>query len=213
MPSRTLLIAAAVLLISAVASAQMLDTHDYRLVDPPQPTFTPGKIDVIEFFSYGSPSCFHMHPLLDAWAHKLPSGVAFHRIATGFGHKAWTNLAKTYYALKVTGDLPRLDSAIFHAIHREYLPLFDQQSITDWLVRHGVDRQKFTTAFASFGVNAQLNEAEQMVQAYKITRLPAIAIDGRYVVTGQTYEGMLAHANAIIVKLSADRVTARAAGW
>lgn len=212
MPSRTLLIAAAVLLLSTAAPAQMLDSRGYRLVDPPQRTLTPGKIEVIEFFSYGSPACGQMSPLLDAWASKLPSDVAFRRVATGFGHKAWTDLAKTYYALNATGDLARLHGPLFHAIHREHLPLFDQQSITDWVAKHGVDPQKFATAFASFGVNTELNEAEQMVQAYKITSLPAIAIEGRYVVSGQTIQNMLTHANALIVKLTADRASARLSG-
>jgi thiol:disulfide interchange protein DsbA len=206
MVSRTLLLAAA-LLLSTITRAQTTDSQSYRLVDPPQHTVSSGRIEVIEFFSYGCPRCSQVNPQIESWIAKLPRDVALRRIATGFGQKAWTNLAKTYYALAATGDLEKLDSALFHAIHKEHLPLFDQNSISEWVGKHGVDRQKFDAAFTSFGVNTQLNQAEQMVQAYKIDTLPAIAIDGKYVVTGHTFDELLAHANAIIVKLHADSKT------
>ena len=134
----------------------------------------------------------------------------FKRVATGMGRLAWTNLAKAYYTLESTGDLNRLDGQIFHAIHEERAPLFDEKAISEWAAKHGVDQAKFTTAFDSFGVNTRLNQAEKMVESYKIDGVPGIAVGGKYVVMGNSFEQMLANASALIAKVRAERGAAAA---
>ena len=99
--------------------------QEYRLLAAPQPTASPGKIEVLELFSYGCPHCSEFYPLLNAWLAKQPKDVVLRREALSLGREAWVNLARAYYALKVTGDLPKLDGALFHALHEEHLPLFD----------------------------------------------------------------------------------------
>jgi thiol:disulfide interchange protein DsbA len=210
--TRTILAAVLLGLIATGASAQSVPGRDYRVLDPPQRTLTPGKLEIIEFFSYGCPRCAELQPPLRTWIAKLPRDVVFRRVATGFGHTAWTNLAKTYYALDATGDLAKLDGALFHAIRSEHQPLFEEKSITAWVGNQGVDPQKFATAFASFGVNTQLNQAEEMVQSYKIDQLPALAINGKYVIAGQSFETMLARANELMVRIRAENKTVAPVG-
>jgi thiol:disulfide interchange protein DsbA len=201
---------AALWLLSGPAVAEIVAGRDYTVLDPPQRTLSPGKIEVLEFFSYGCPRCNDFYPHLRTWTQKLPRDVAFRRVATGFGHAPWTNLAKTYYALEATGDIEALDGALFHAIYKEHAPLFDQKSITGWVGDHGVNPQKFATAFASFGVNTQLSQAEQMVEAYKIERLPALVVNGKYVVNGANFEELLRHATELIVRERASTRTLEA---
>jgi len=187
-------------LAAGTARAEVIEGRDYTVLDPPQHTMSPGKIEVLEFFSYGCPHCSELHPLLHAWSQKLPRDVVLKRVATGFGQRAWTNLAKTYYALVATGELGKVDDALFFAIHRDRLTLFDQRSITDWIGAHGVDTQKFGQAMASFGVSSQLAQAEKLVESYKIEHLPAIVVNGKYLVTGETDEQLLRHTTELIVK-------------
>jgi thiol:disulfide interchange protein DsbA len=194
------LLVAALCLAASVVRAEVIEGRDYTVLDPPQRTSSPGKIEVTEFFSYGCPPCNELHPLLRNWSQKLDRDVVLKRIATGFGQRAWTNLAKTYYALHETGDLERLDDALFLAIHKDRKPLFDQQSIMDWVAGHGVDMQKFTAIFGGFGVSHQLADAEKKVESYKIERLPAIVVNGRYLVSGRSYEEVLRHTTELIVK-------------
>jgi thiol:disulfide interchange protein DsbA len=132
----------------------------------------------------------------------------FKRVATGLGRTAWTNLAKTYYALEATGDLARLDAKVFHAIHEEHAPLFDQKAISAWMGQHGVDVAKFNIAFESFGVNTKLNQAEQMVETYKIDGVPALAVDGKYLILGSSFEQMMSNLNAVVAKARAERAAA-----
>jgi protein dithiol oxidoreductase (disulfide-forming) len=64
----------------------------------------PGKIEVVEFFSYGCPHCADFNPLLNAWAAKLPADVVLKKVPVSFGRAAWANAAKLYHALEITGD-------------------------------------------------------------------------------------------------------------
>jgi protein dithiol oxidoreductase (disulfide-forming) len=203
-----LLLTLALVMSVPLRAAQLTEGTDYRTLEPPQHTDTAGKIDVIEFFSYGCPHCNEFYPLISARAAKLPKDVVFKRVATGMGRTAWTNLAKAYYALEATGDLARLDAQIFHAIHKEHLPLFDEKTIAQWVAMHGVDRAKFVSAFDSFGVNTKLNQAEQMVENYKIDGVPSLAVAGKYVVMGNTLEQLLSNTDALIEKVRAERAAA-----
>ncbi|MGH8209227.1 MAG: DsbA family protein, partial [Steroidobacteraceae bacterium] len=99
---------------------------------------------------------------------------------------------------------------MFHAIHEEHLPLFDEKSISQWVAAHGVDSAKFIMAFDSFGVNTKLNQAEQMIENYKIDGVPALAVAGKYVVMGNSFEQILSNADAVIAKVRTERAaTAR----
>jgi protein dithiol oxidoreductase (disulfide-forming) len=200
-----------VVLSLPLRAAELVEGTDYRTLEPAQHTDVgPGKIEVLEFFSYGCPHCYEFYPMISAWTAKLPKDVVFKRVATGMGRLAWTNLAKAYYTLESTGDLNRLDGQIFHAIHEERAPLFDEKAISEWAAKHGVDQAKFTTAFDSFGVNTRLNQAEKMVESYKIDGVPGIAVGGKYVVMGNSFEQMLANASALIAKVRAERGAAAA---
>jgi len=118
---------AAVLAVNAPPSVgQPAEGTDYKRVVPPQPTDSPGRIEVIEFFSYGCPHCNAFYPVINAWAAKLPKDVVFKRVAVSFNRPQWISLARAYYALQATGDLPALDGALFHALHAENLQLFDE---------------------------------------------------------------------------------------
>jgi thiol:disulfide interchange protein DsbA len=194
-------------------AAGLVEGTDYRTLDPPQHSDSaPGKIEVLEFFSYGCPHCNEFYPLINAWAAKLPKDVVFKRVATGLGRTAWTNLAKAYYALESTGDLDRLDAKMFHDIHEGHEPLFDEKAISTWVAKNGVDPAKFVTAFDSFGVNTRLNQAEQMVESYKVEGVPGLAVGGQYLVMGNSFEQELANADALIAKVRAERAAAAGAG-
>src|SRR5215475_7847129 len=127
MPTRTRLLTLAALWLAATAAlagapaaAQLVEGQDYRLLNPPRPTSSPGKIEVIEFFSYACPHCAKFFPLINAWAAKQPKDVAFKKVPVSYGRPPWMNLARAYYALEATGDLRKLDGALFHAIHEEH---------------------------------------------------------------------------------------------
>ena len=42
--------------------------QQYQAINPPLPSDTPGKIEVLEFFAYTCPHCAAMEPLVEDWA-------------------------------------------------------------------------------------------------------------------------------------------------
>jgi len=182
------------------AHASIVAGHDYVVLDVPQRQETKGKIEVIEFFSWGCPHCYDFYPLLNRWLATLPKNIAFKRVPVGFGHPEWDNLAKAYFALQSTGDLTRLDGPIFEAIHREHVSLYDEDNITAWVGKHGVNVAKFTAAYRSFGVNTSVGQAQQTVIDYRVDGVPTLAIGGRYKVSSD-HNKMLPTADELIAKV------------
>jgi len=183
----------------------------FRTISPPQPTSSPGKIEVIEFFSYGCPHCAHFYPMLESWLAKQPKDVVLRRVPVGFNRDLWINLQRAYYALQASGDLDALDGKLFHAIHEEHLQLFDEQSLTDWVGKNGGHADKFAAAYTSLGVNTQTVQADTMAERYGIEGVPSLAVNGQYVavstaqVEQQSLTERLAHTDELIARVRAEQ--------
>ncbi|MBK1681741.1 twin-arginine translocation pathway signal protein [Rhodocyclus tenuis] len=192
---------------TAMAQAQLLPGRDFTAIDPAQPTDTPTKVEVLEFFSYGCPHCKELNPVLGKWAARQPADVVVRRVPVSFGRPQWANLSKLYFALEATGDLARLDDAVFVALHEKGLRLYDERAINEWVAGQGVDMRKFADAFGSFGVAAKVRRADQMVQTYRIDGVPALTVDGKYRVLTQSnsHDVLLAQAERIIAKARSER--------
>lgn len=195
--------------IPAALHAQGVEGTDYRKIEPPQPTDSPGKIEVIEFFSYMCPHCKEFYPLVSTWEAKLPKNVVFRRVPVGFNRPAWINLARAYYALQASGDLGKLDGALFHAIHDEHLQLFDEASLTDWVGKSGGHAEQFAAAYTSFGVNNQTVRADQLVEKYGIGAVPTMTVNGEYQALGKNLAEMLLNTDRLIAQAQTE---AHAAG-
>ena len=203
--ARRLFLAATVAFAAALAAAAQPAGQDYTPITPVQPTEDANKVEVIEFFSYGCPHCSEFHPLISAWAAKLPADVVVRKVPITFGRAAWANAARLYYALEATGDLARLDGEVFKAIHSDRVNLFEEKAITEWVARKGVDPKKFADAFASFGVMSKVKRGDQMAQAYKINGVPALAVDGKYMVGGKDFSEALAITDKLIAKARSEK--------
>lgn len=60
--------------------------RDYRVIEPAQSTEDPGRIEVVEVFSYACPHCNDLNPLIHKWAAKLlrdvPTSSGYRPIST-----------------------------------------------------------------------------------------------------------------------------------
>ena len=206
--SRMRLVAALLCMLAAPAYAQV-QGQDYELLTPPQPASTPDKVEVIEFFSYGCPHCYALQPQVLKWAAELPANAAFVRVPVSFGRREWGQLSRAFYALEATGDLARLDDAMFEAIHKQHRPLFSLDQLAAWVAENGVDAAKFRAAFESPGVSAKAMRAEQLSRDYKVNSVPSVIVDGKYIAKGRTNEDMLKIARQLVDKSAAERKTAK----
>ena len=197
-------LAAGVALGTAGSALAQVAGRDFTPINPPQPTDEPSKIEVLEFFSYGCPHCNDFQPLLAAWAAKLPADVALKRVPVSF-NSYFAMIAPLYYALEVTGDLARLDANVFKTIHGDGNRLADPRSRSEWAQKNGVNVQKFEDAYKSFGVMSKVKRADQMTSAYKVQGVPALAVNGKYLVGGKDFNDALAIADRLIAKERAEK--------
>jgi thiol:disulfide interchange protein DsbA len=178
--------------------------REYNLVEPAQPSAVPGKIEVVEFFSYGCPHCSDFHPTVSAWANKLPKDVSFRRIPVSFNRPAWARLAAMFYALETTGDLAKLDTAVFLAIHEQRVNFSSDEMMADWAASKGTDKTKVAEALASFSLQSRIKRGDQEAATYKIQGVPALAVGGRYLINNnatESYAALLQTADALITKV------------
>jgi thiol:disulfide interchange protein DsbA len=172
-------------------------------IDPPVATSVPeGKVEVVEFFWYGCPHCYTMEPQLEAWLKKKPENVVFKRVPTPL-NPSWTAHAEFFYAAEVLGVNEQLHKPLFVAMQVKKRKLYDKQSLIDFAVEQGVDRQKFTDAWNSFGVFVKVQQARKLGQRYGINGVPAIGIDGKYRTSGSlagTYSKMFEIVDELIAQ-------------
>ena len=93
---------AALLILFGVGSAlaqQLVVGRDYTLINPPQPTTSGNKIEVLEFFWYGCIHCYHLESPLKAWLKRKPADVEFRYVPAAF-NSSWLPLARAFYALE-----------------------------------------------------------------------------------------------------------------
>jgi protein dithiol oxidoreductase (disulfide-forming) len=175
------------LTLSAGASAQPAPGKDYQLINPPQPTSSGAKVEVIEFFYYGCPGCNSLQTPLRAWLKKKPADVEFRRAPTVFQDE-WIPLTKAYHAFDAMGVVDKVHHELFNAIHdRRTLEiknlLRDPNPLYDWVAKQGVDRRKFVEVYTSFGVGSRTNRSMEMPGNYQVTSTPTLVVDGKYLTT------------------------------
>lgn len=163
-------------------AADPVEGKDYTVVQPPIPVTDPAKLVVTDFFSYACPHCFSFSPDLRNWESKLPKDVVLDRVAVTFGRQAWGFLAQLYYTLRSLGKSQQLDKAVFEAVHLEGAPLTSPERIADWAGAHGIDRSAFLATFGSFTIRSFAASGEQLTGRVKIRGVPAMLIDGKYLV-------------------------------
>jgi len=189
----------------AMPSLAQTAGKDYTLISPAQPTEDASKIEVVEFFGYFCPHCRDAYPALQAWAAKLPPDVVLKKVPVSFGRQQLVPWQRLYYTLEVTGDLARLDMAAFKAAQDDRLVLVSEADATAWAKANGVDAKKFGDAWNSFGVSSKVQRAGQLERAYKVSGVPAIAVDGKYMIGDLEFKDKLAVADKLIVKARAER--------
>lgn len=188
----------------ALSACAQTTGQDYTVITPPQPTDQPTKIEVTEFFSYGCSHCNDFHPLLDAWIAKQPADVVLNRVPVSF-NRYFAMIAPMYYTLEATGDLARLNSAVFHTIHVEGNQLVDASSRSAWAAKNGIDAKRFDDIYRSFSVASKVRRADQMTNAYQIQGVPALAIDGKYMISGADFKKQLEVADKLIAKVRKEK--------
>lgn len=197
---------AALLMTAGSALAQgaaPVEGRDFVRLNPPVAVPPGGKIDVIEFFSFGCPHCYAFEPMLEAWIKRLPADVSFRRVPAAF-NAPFEGYAKLFYALEAVGLSEQLHKRVFAAIHVQRQRLDKEADLAAFVSSAGGDGLKFVDAYKSFGVATKVRQGKQLSEAYKIDGVPTLGIHGRWFTSGSLAGG---HERALQV---ADQLIARA---
>jgi len=187
----SLITATAALGMAGAAKAQgaaPTEGRDYVRLNAPVAVPAGGKIDVIEFFSYGCPHCYTFEPMLEQWIKRLPPDVAFRRIPATF-NAPFEGYAKLYYALEALDLAESLHKRVFAAIHVQRQRLDKDADVAAFVSANGGDGAKVVEAYKSFGVATKVRQAKQAADAYKIDGVPTLGIHGRWFTSGSLTGG------------------------
>jgi len=179
---------AALLLAPAAARAQLRSGREYTELDPARPVATGERIEIIEFFYYGCPVCYETQPHLARWLTGAPEQIALRRVPA-LSSEGWGPFAKLFYTLELTGDIQRLHWPVYDNFHFDNIRLNDEKTMTEWIARNGVDREKFVQLYASPEVEAKLEESRRMMDTYDVRAVPTFVIDGKYVTSARLAGG------------------------
>jgi thiol:disulfide interchange protein DsbA len=181
----------AVLILCVIAPLGCADDNafvegkDYVALSKPVPTETGEKVEVLELFWYGCPHCFRFEPYLAQWKKEgMPDYVELVQKSSVL-NPSWATLARADFAAELLGVRDEIHQDLFNAIHLEHRPLNDINQLTAFFAEHGVDEIEFQDAYNSFAVETELRKAIRRDRAYKITGVPSVAINGKYVTGGR----------------------------
>ncbi len=176
---KSLQLAAAATLPVAASSPLLAQSAKFEIVNPPQSTLNPDKIEVLEYFWFGCPHCFAFEPTINEWAESKPDDVDFVRHAPPL-NKGWTPHSEAFYASEVLGVTDTFFEPLFNAIHREKRALRDRKSIAEFAGELGIDSDKMHDAMKSFAVDAKIRQSMQTALASRVNAVPTVVINGKY---------------------------------
>jgi protein dithiol oxidoreductase (disulfide-forming) len=180
-------------LLAYPAVATLKAGVDYQVLEHAQPVEEKGKIEIIEFFWYGCPHCYKLEPLLADWRKRQGANVTFKQAPVAF-NKDLEPHQRLYYALAALGKQTKLMPKIFQAILIKKNSLLTPTAQADFLTRFGVSRKQFLNSYYSFATQIQVRRVARITNAYPISGVPAIAVQGKYLVSPAITANSLARA-------------------
>lgn len=205
--SLRIFLAIALSLVGVAAKAELQPGKEYELLSPPQAVETGKKIEVLEIFSYLCPHCFDLEADINKWAKQLPKDVEFRRMP-GIFRDSWIPFAKVFYTFEAMGLTEKLHGEFFNAIHVHRARFDDDKAIFDWVEKQGIPRKGFIDIYSSFSTQSKALRAKQLTQAYGISGVPAVIVDGKYrtsVSNTGSHAGLLSALDQLIKKARQER--------
>jgi thiol:disulfide interchange protein DsbA len=160
---------------------------EYRLIAS-QPVGTGDRIEVIDFFWYGCPFCNELQPALESWIRRKPADVTLRRVPAIL-RESWAPHARVYYTLEQLGEVERLHLRVYEGYHLEALHMSKPDVAVEWAVRNGIDRKRWLDTYYSPAIDAKVERARRLSEAYTVEVTPTLVVDGRYLTSGRHVPG------------------------
>jgi len=191
---------------SAADSARWVEGKNYQRLPQPQPTSTPGKVEVLDVFSYGCPACNMFQPTLDKLVKALPPQAQMAYLPASFNpQEDWVVFQRAFLAAQELGVAQKSHDAMYEAVWtkgtlatmnpvthglkpQDQMPTIED--IARFYAQYGVKESDFVAMAKSFTVDSRMREADAAVQAHMVMSTPTLIVNGKYLVTPSTAGGL-----------------------
>lgn len=197
--SLSLVLGLATTVQTATAATYEAGTH-YDVIPQAQRTnVAPGKVEVMEVFSYGCPACDHFQPTMKKLKAALPANAQLVYLPASWSSaENWPTFQRAYLTAKALGVADKAHDQMFEAIWttgelgifdasnrpKKNLPTIEDvarfyQKVT------GVKAADFVAAAKSFTVDLKMRQADSQIIAMKIPSTPTLVVNGKYRINNQ----------------------------
>lgn len=188
-------------LVPLVACAQNAGApqqgHDYHVIRDAQALDPrPGRIEVVEVFSYACGFCAQLEPIISRWQGNLADDVDFVHLPATFGG-AIDNFARGYFVAEQAGIAADVHRPMFNAFHVEgKMRQGNEREIAEFMAGFAddMDADRYLQSMKSFSMNARVNRARQFSVRTGVDGTPQIIVNGKYRVVATRdggFDGML----------------------
>jgi len=206
---------------SSQGPAKWVEGTNYFRVKPAQPTTTPGKIEVLDVFSYACPACNSFEPTLNKLKAALPADAKMAYLPAAFNPgEDWPVFQRAFLAAQSLGIVDKTHDAVYDAIWRDgtlaiadknshrLLPRDMQPTIQDvakFYTRFGVKEDAFLATANSFTVESAMKRSDSQIQDYQVDGTPTLIVNGKYRVTPESAGGYLQTIDLVLYLVSQER--------
>ena len=186
---------------SAAQAANWVAGKHYSVIPQAQRTnVAPGKVEVMEVFSYGCPACNTFRPTMKKLQASLPANAQLVYLPASWNAaEAWPMFQRAYLTAQSLGVAEKAHDSMFEAIWttgelgisdpqtrrlKTNLPTIDDAARFYQRVA-GVKAADFVNASKSFGVDLKMRQADSQITAMQVSGTPTLVINGKYRVNNE----------------------------
>jgi thiol:disulfide interchange protein DsbA len=170
------------------------------------------RIEVESIFSYDCPVCYQLDPAVMELKEKYKDDIQVIHVPAPL-NETWAVYSRAYYIAEALGILDEAHQIIFDAVVQgDGKTLLNGADMAKFFRDNFlIDSDKTLALYKSVVVRDKLVRNYQRLKEYELVLVPALVIDGKYLVTGHSagsVKGMVTEAEAIIAKIKASRTSA-----
>src|SRR5689334_1682328 len=192
-------------LATAAQAANWVAGKHYSVIPQAQRTnVAPGKVEVMEVFSYGCPACNAFRPTMKKLKASLPANAQLVYLPASWNNaEAWPMFQRAYLTAVSLGVADKAHDAMFDAIWttgelgvsdpqtrrlKTKLPTIEDAAKFYQRVT-GVKAADFVSASKSFGVDLKMRQADSQITAMQVSGTPTLVVNGKYRVNNENLSG------------------------
>jgi thiol:disulfide interchange protein DsbA len=189
---------------TATQAATFVAGKHYSVLPQAQRTAVgPGKVEVLEVFSYGCPACNHFRPAMKKLKAALPANAQVTYLPASWNTaENWPLFQRAYLTAQSLGIADKAHEAMFEAIWttgelaildnntqriRSRLPSIDDAAKFYQRVA-GVKAADFVNASKSFSVDLKMRQADTQIMAMQVPSTPTLVVAGKYRINNDAFK-------------------------